>query len=458
MQFLRANFWKLTLLGGAVAVAGWFGWGYADEHKPTLIALSTTGKLTWVYPFADDFGYSKGPIAGNGKVVLDGCVKTADKNCGAYQIQTFDARSGKLLWSDRPSGNYEPYNIASNQATIIQNDRLYHQLENQLRSIDLATGIQQWTLPRRWFYHPSIWYGMGLVARSDKLAMLNLDGGYKRSLQILDPKTGKLQQQATITISKLETTRHIIATNDRTVFLETAGVSAADTPNTFYNRGTSTVIAYDSKTLQPLFRKDIKGGSIFQMEPLENMLLIGNYNHYDVKTQTTSEGSLLAMDASTRKTIWQKTPSQLNCHKRNINKYQVDAETVYLDCSRLGREDSRIVALSTQTGAIRWQTQLSTDDRLTRDFPAAITDRQYLTFRKVTKPKVSQTQVVALDLQTGKLLWAFPLFDDENNLYGFRSIVAAEGDRFFARALLTRWQLWLLQMNINWYTNQPIAN
>jgi outer membrane protein assembly factor BamB len=474
MQLLKAHFWKLTLLSGAVAVAGWLGWGYANQRRPTLIALdTTTGKLQWVYPLAADFGYSKGAIAGNGKVVLDACIKTADNYCGAYQIQTFDNRSGKLLWSDRPSGNYLPYNIASNQAAVIQNDRLYLQLENELQMLDLTTGVQQWRIPRRWFFRPSVWYGMGLVAEPNKLAMLKIDND-KRSLQTLDPKTGKLQQQATVTLPKYESTHHIIATNDRTLFLETAGLVPTDTPNSFYDRGTSTVAAYDSKTLQPRFRTDIKSGGIFQMEAIpqsggfanENILLIGNYDRYDVQTKKISEGSLVAMDANTGQVLWQKTPSQFNCSRKSSNKYRVDASTIYLDCSRYpnslgGEEDSQVVAISTQTGAAKWQTQLSTDrlrSRSMSDLPTAMTDRQYLTFRKVTKAKARQTQAVALDRHTGKLLWAFPQFDDEARYVNtFRSIVAAEGDRFFTLDRLPRWQLWLLQMNLNWYLNQPIA-
>jgi hypothetical protein len=86
-------------------------------------------------------------------------------------------------------------------------------------------------------------------------------------------------------------------------------------------------------------------------------------------------------------------------------------------------------------------------------------DRQYLTFRRVKKANVWQTQAVALDRQTGKLLWTFPLFDDEAQYVNtFRSIVAAESDRFFTLDLLPRWQLWLLQINPNWYLKQSIAN
>jgi outer membrane protein assembly factor BamB len=468
MHFLKAHFWKLTLLGGAVAVASWLGWGYANQGRKTLVAIdTTTGKLQWVYPLADDFGYSKGPIAGSGKVVLDGCLRTADKNCGAYQIQTFDAQSGRLLWSNRPSGKYDPYQIASNQATVIQNDRLYLQLEHELQTLDPATGVQRWQTSRRWFFGRSVWYGMGIAERPNKLAILNPFSS-KASLQTLDPKTGKLQQGWAIKISKLETTKNIIAANDRTLFLETAGLVPGHTPDSFYDSGTSTVTAYDSKTLQPRFRTDIKSDGIFQMDAIpqsggfanENTLLLGTYGTYDVKTQKSGGNGWLAMDADTGRVFWQKKDSQLNCQLQRSD-YQVDIDTVYLPCRRYDDmdevTDARIVALSIQTGAVKWQTQLSTRG-YHRELPATVTDRQYLSFRRV-KANAWQTQAVAIDRQTGKLLWAFPLFDDEAVYVNtFRSIVAAQGDRFFTLDRLPRWQLWLLQINPNWYLKQSIAN
>jgi outer membrane protein assembly factor BamB len=454
MHFLKVHYWKLMLLGGAIAVASWLGWGYANQSQPTLMALNTTtGTLQWVYPLSSDFGYSKGPTAGNGKVVLDGCLRTADNNCGAYQIQAFDAQSGKLLWSDQPSGNYSQYSIASNQSAFIQANRLYLQLENELLAVDLVMGVKQWTIPRRWFYHPSVWYGMGLVGHPDLLAILKIDPRTSL-LQTLDPKTGKLQQQADITLPKLATTNNIIATNDRTLFLEAAGLERADTSDSFYDSGTATVIAYDSKTLQLRFRTDIKSGGIFQMEAIGNILLLDNFSFNDVKTQKISEGTLLAMDANTGKVLWQKTFSQIDCYRKSFTKYQVDADTVYLECQRMRKQDSRIVALSIQTGAVKWQTELSTDLSIS-NLPAALNDQHYLTFRKVEKTDSQQIQAVALDPQTGKLLWAFPLFADEDRYVGTFSIaiVAVEGNRFFTLDRLPRWQLWLLQMNPNWYVN-----
>jgi outer membrane protein assembly factor BamB len=450
MWFVKARFWKLTLLGGAVAVASWLGWSYADRQQPTLVAVNTTtGKLQWVYPLSDDFGYSKGPIAGNGKVVLDGCLKTTDDNCGAYQIQAFDAQSGKLLWHNRPSGSFDPYKIASNQAAIVQTDRLYLQLERELQSIDLATGAQQWQIPRQWFYrNGGSWYGMGAIDRPDKLAILKIDRR-TRLLQTLDPKTGKLRQQATITIPNLATTLDKIAANDRSLFLETSGLVPANTPGSFHHSGTSTVTAYDSQTLQPRFRTDIKG-NIFAMKAIDKILLINNYAHNDVKTKKTVEGNLVGMNADTGQVLWQKKPSQLNCDP--FKHEPVDIDTVYLNCRRsdnflstVGAGDNRIVALSIQTGAVKWQTQLSSGS--SDDLPATVGNRQYLAIRRVSQANTQPLQTVALDRQTGKLLWAFPLFDRTGTVDTFRSIVAAEGDRFFTLDRIPRWQLWLLQVN-----------
>jgi outer membrane protein assembly factor BamB len=357
MHFLKAHFWKLTFLGGAVAVASWLGWGYATQGRKTLVAIdTTTGKLQWVHPLADDFGFSKGPIAGNGKVVLDGCLKTADKNCGAYQIETFDAQSGRLLWSESTSRDDDPYQTASNQAVAIQHDRLYSQLENDLHALDLKTGVQLWQTPRQWFYRPSIWYGMGIVAQPNKLAILNIDRR-TRLLQIFDPKIGKLQQGAAIKIPKLETTKNIIAANDRTLFLETAGLVPGDTPNSFYDSGTSTITAYDSKTLQPRFRTGIKSGGIFQMDASETTLLLGTYETYDVSAQKSGGNAWLAMDAVTGQVLWQKKDTQLDCQLQRAD-YRVDIDTVYLPCRRYGErmyeaKDTRTVALSIQTGAIK---------------------------------------------------------------------------------------------------------
>jgi polyvinyl alcohol dehydrogenase (cytochrome) len=312
MHSVKANWRKLTLLGGAVAVAGWFGWGYAwgyaNQRKLMLIALdTTTGKLAWLYGLADDISRSKGPIAGDGKVVLDACVRKATEYCGVYQIQTLDARSGKLLWSkrqptvDRPvvrtqtggerisiSYDIARSRISNGKSATIQNNRLYNQLENRLRSIDLTTGAEQWTIPARGGNNI---YGMGLVALPDKLAMLKFDSRYEGFLQIIDLKTGKLQQQATITIPKREATRNIIAANNRTLFLETSGLRSGKAPETSADFDTTTITAYDSKTLQPRFRTNIKTGigGVRQMVALENILLLRDYGMGRNKTGVADE-------------------------------------------------------------------------------------------------------------------------------------------------------------------------
>ncbi len=388
--------------------------------------------------------------------MLDGCLKTKDKgrNCGAYQIQVFDARSGKLLWSKRPSGKYDPYQVASNSANVIQTDRLYLQLEHELQAINLATGLELWKTPRRWFDdRKGIWYGMGSVSGPDLLAILKIDRR-QRLLQTLDPKIGKLRQQATITIPELATTRDLIAANDRTLFIETSGLIPAGRQNSFFDSGTAIVTAYDRQTLQPSFRTSIKSGGIYQMEAIGDSLVVGNYGFRDLKTKQLLVGSLLGMDAKTGRVRWQKTSNQLNCYQYRTKQYQMDADTVYVECGRIpdqldAKQNSRIVALSTQTGVVKWQTQLS-DEFLMSYSPAAMNDRQYLTFRRIKQAAAIQTQAVAIDRQTGKLLWAFPMFDREA-VDSWRATVAAQGDRFFYLDRLPLWQIWLLQLNPNWY-------
>jgi len=117
-------------------------------------------------------------------------------------------------------------------------------------------------------------------------------------------------------------------------------------------------------------------------------------------------------------------------------------------------QERKIVALSAQTGQVKWQTQIS-PDRYSDNLPSAVSAQQYLTFRYVLKTKVGQKQAIALDRQTGKILWAFPLYDEKARYVGAAgSVVAAEGDRFFMLDVLPRWQLWLLQMNRNWYVKK----
>ncbi|MBW4692139.1 MAG: PQQ-binding-like beta-propeller repeat protein [Lyngbya sp. HA4199-MV5] len=460
MRLWKLHPWKTVLLGGTIALLGWLGWRYADQRKPTLLALNTTtGKLQWVQPLAPDIGYSKGPIVGDGKVFLGACVDDAVKGFSAYRLQAFDAQSGRFLWALQPQRTTIPYDLASNEAVSIQDGQLYLQLENELQAIDPATGKQRWAIPRRWFFAPvNVWYGIGLISRPNALVVLN-SNGKERVLQTLDPKTGKVLKQIPRSLGKLTTTRNLITADDRTLFLETSGLVPADSPNTFLDSGISTITAYDIKTLQTRFRAIT--GNIVHLQAVGDALQLSTNLNYDPKTRKLSDGKILAVSAESGQLLWQKTKHQLQCPGSYFK--QIDNDTVYLNCSGYpgtvsrNEQNSRVVvAVSAQTGDVKWQARIS-PNRYSDNLPAAVNAHQYLTFRNVLKSNVSQTQAIALDRQTGKLLWTFPLFDPEARYVDtWQSIVAAEGDRFFTLDVLPRWQLWLLQMNRHWYVKQAL--
>lgn len=458
MRVCKSHPWKVALLGGAVALLGWLGWRYADQRRPTLLALNTqTGKLQWAHSLLADATYSKGPIAGDGKVLLDFCRSTSEQRCGIYQLQVFDAQAGRLLWSDRIEGRSTPFQLATNQSALLQHKQLYFQIEDKLLSLNPATGVQRWAIPRRWFFaNADVWYGMGLVSRPNALTILN-SNGKQQFLQTLDSKTGKVLQQTPRSLNKRTATKNLLTANDRSLFLETSGSVPAESPNTSFDGGTSTVIAYDLKTLQPRFRIDIQG-DLSHLQVAGNTLQIRTYDRYDRKTQTfVATGGVLAVSTTSGQRLWQKNTAQLGCREDDYS-WRVNTDTVYLNCRNgrvlNGSQESKIVALSAQTGQVKWQTQIS-PDRYSDDLPAVVSAQQYLTFRYVLKTKVGQTQAIALDRQTGKILWAFPLYDEKARYVDtFGSVVAAEGDLSFMLDVLPRWQLWLLQVNRNWYVKQ----
>lgn len=297
---------------------------------------------------------------------------------------------------------------------------------------------------------------MGLISRPNTLTIINRNDK-QQALQTLDPKTGKPLQQTPLSLSKLRTAKKPIAADDRSLFLETSGPVPAESPNTSFDGGTSMIIAYDLKTLQPRFRIDIQG-DLSHLQVAGNTLQIRTYDRYDRKTQTFATGEVLAVSTTSGQRLWQKNTAQLGCREDGYS-WRVNTDTVYLNCNRNGRvlngsQESKIVALSAQTGELKWQTQVS-PNYYSRNLPNAVSAQQYLTFRIVGTAKAKQTQAIALDRQTGKMLWAFPLHDDEARYVdSWQSVVATDGDRFFMLDVLPRWQLWLLKVNRNWYVKQ----
>lgn len=62
---------------------------------------------------------------------------------------------------------------------------------------------------------------------------------------------------------------------------------------------------------------------------------------------------------------------------------------------------------------------------------------------------------IALDRQTGRLLWSVPLFD-ARYMNAFRAIIAVDQEKVFMLDVLPQWQLWLLRLNRDWYLNRAI--
>lgn len=470
LQRLGSVIWKYKLiLVGAIAAASIWGWQVAQQRSATLMAFETnTGKVQWFQPLrsVDDF-YSRGAIAANGTVVLSSAESsTPEQKFDTYQLQAFVAQSGDRLWAKSfraPIGDGTSgfgYLFAANPAIDLQPTALYAQIGNELQSLDPRTGQPRWAIERPWFNinGRDVWYGLGTAAVDQQLSVLQFNQR-QRLLQTLDAATGKLLRQTTIRLSDLTTTRDRITQSNQRVFLETSGLIPLGN-NSFRDSGQSTVIAYDLDSGQVRFRAPIRGS-------INNLQAVGKTLQLSTEFIPDSyhlERQVLALDSQTGRVLWRRSHAQLQCFDFSYS-WRVDAQSVYLNCNRRrnNQDSSTIMVLSAETGQIQWQSLIS-PNRHSRDLPSAISARQLLTFRQVRQGDREQTQAIAIDRQTGKLLWTVALFDDRY-VNAFRSIVATGRDsastdlsvQFFVLDAIPQWQLWLLQLNRHWYLKQPIS-
>ncbi|MBW4549594.1 MAG: PQQ-binding-like beta-propeller repeat protein [Aphanocapsa sp. GSE-SYN-MK-11-07L] len=166
---------------------------------------------------------------------------------------------------------------------------------------------------------------------------------------------------------------------------------------------------------------------------------------------------IVALDSQTGRILWQRSSTELNCFDYGLT-WQTDEQSVYLNCNRYpssqGQQSSAIVALSAQTGQVQWQTLLSLAQH-SRDAPMTIRTGQLLMLDNVNQGKRTQTQVIALDRGTGKILWRFPLPSNRSWFYNAR--LAGTDHQFFVIASVPQWQLWLWQINPHWYLNRAIS-
>ncbi|MCU0552436.1 MAG: PQQ-binding-like beta-propeller repeat protein [Leptolyngbya sp. Prado105] len=440
-----------------------------QQRSATLLALdSNTGKIRWLQPLRTgrDF-YSRGAIAANGTVILgvaESSTTEREQRLDTYRIRAFDVQSGEPLWTTNPLVDETKdgigYWFASNDAIDVQPNVVYVQMGDELRSLDPRTGQQRWAMKRPWL-NPNdraLRFGLGIVATEESLAVLQL-GRNQRVLQTINPKTGTVIRQITLPFKPLESTSNRITVGNRLAFLETSGqIPAGD--NAFLPSGQSTLTAYNLETGQIQFRIPI-AGEINNLRAVDQTLQLSTDPVIDFKSNPSkprSEGQFMGLDLQTGRVLWQKSEAQIRCYG-SYRAWRVSAESVYLNCNRRQdiRDSSTIVSLSARTGQIQWETLVSPDNH-SDTAPSAIASRQFLTFRRVSGANESQLQAIALDRQTGKLLWSKAFFNSQDLPYmdSFRATIATDQNKVFVLDAVPQWQLWLLSLNRDWYLNQAI--
>ncbi len=464
----RFKHWQYKLVFAiALIAAGTWGVQVGQHRSATLLALDTnTGKVRWFQPLrsAKDF-YSRGAIAANGTVVLGSAESSTPKQrYDTYRVSTFDAQSGKPQWTTQLNSPVEGvtdsigYWFASNLEIDLQPTALYAQMGDELRSFDPRTGQQRWAIKRPWLNAKdrSLRFGLGIAATEQLLAVLQL-GQDDRQLQVIDAKTGKVLRQTSIAFKPLESTSNRITAGNRLAFLETSGqIRVGD--NAFLDNGQSTLTAYDLNTGQVRFRVPITG-TINHLQAADKTLQLSTDSVYDFTSNPSkvkTDAYLMGLDLQTGRVLWQRSKKQINCQDFTWS-LGVDTESVYLNCDRGQgyRGASTIVALSARTGQTQWETSMSLKS-YSEHIPSVIGARQLLTFRRVSQGDRSQTQAIALDRQTGRLLWNVALFNADY-VDAFRSQVATDQDKVFVLDALPQWQLWLLRLNQDWYVNPAIG-
>ncbi|MGG6263978.1 PQQ-binding-like beta-propeller repeat protein [Leptolyngbya sp. AN03gr2] len=454
--------WQYKLvLGIALITGGVWTVHVGQRRSATLLALDTnTGKIQWFRPLRSekDF-YSRGAIASNGTVVLGSAESSQpeQRSSNTYRISAFDAQSGNPLWTTQLNSPVDDadrigYWFASTYSLDLQPNAVYAQMGEELRSLDPRTGEIRWSIKRPWLNanDQPLRFGLGIAATEQTLAVLQLERN-QNLLQVIDPETGKLIRQTAIAFDKLESTSNRITMANRSVFLETSGLIPSG-KDSFLPSGQATLTAYNLDTGQIRYRVPISG-AINNLQAVGQTIQISTDPVFDFKNSDVKVGNqLIGLDLETGRVLWKKVDNQLKCTDF-VWSWRVDAESVYITCKRPKEKSSTIVSLSAQTGQIQWQTLVSPNQH-SAEVPGAIADRQFLTFRRVQ----SQLQAIALDRQTGKLLWSKALFSSQDLPYmdSFRATVATDQDKVFVLDAVPQWQLWLLSLNRDWYLNPSI--
>lgn len=265
-------------------------------------------------------------------------------------------------------------------------------------------------------------------------------------MQFLDAATGRVLRQTPFPATDWLTNFSRVTQNDRNAFITNGSANGANL----------VITAYNMETGQILFRQPFEGSINNAQATGKTLLLSTDAVSTLEQPDRRIESQIVALDSQNGRLLWRRSNSQMQCYGY-ASTWQADSQWVYLNCNRPGhgfRGSSTIVALSTQTGEIRWQTVINPNHH-SDDIPIAINERQLLTLRQINQGDTLQTQAIALDRQTGTVLWTHALFDTRARF--FRSRLAANGNQFFLMDEIPRWQLWLLQMNRHWYLKRSIT-
>ena len=456
---LYSRLWKFKFILAGVIVAGsLWGWQVAQQRSTTLVALDAgTGTVRWFQPIgAENEVYSPGAIADGDTVMLESATSSVpEKRFDTYRLQAFSAQSGSALWtkqlnaSVRDTADGFGYSLASNSVISLQPKAVYFQAGNELQSLDPKTGQQNWMIKRPWFNTREkviFWHGLGVATIEQKLAVLQLNS--RQSLiEILDTATGKRLKQISITSTDEFTNYSRLTQTNGQIFVAGQVRSKSDS---------SALTAYNAETGLVRFRipferviTDLRtSGGVLQL-----------ITDSTKQPERRIEARMLMSDSQTGRSLWQHSESELDCFNfRFFGTEEADTQSVYLHCNRRrnDRDSSTVVALLTQTGQTQWRSLISSDWH-SDDTPLAIGTHQLFTLRRARQGSRFQTQAIALDRQTGKILWTVALFEErtERSIF-FRSRIAAEHDQVFILDNLPQWQLWFLRMNRRWYLNSAI--
>lgn len=461
LKKLYSVIWKFKfVLMGAIVIAGIWGWQVAQQSSMMLVALDTnTGTVQWFQRLGSqkDF-YSRGAIAAGGILVVESAESSVpEQKFDTYRLQAFSVQSGERLWNKQLNAPAEErtngfgYSLAANSVINLDSTALYFQVGDELRSLEPKTGQQRWAIKRPWFNtgeRADLWLSLGVAAAEQQVAVVQWRSK-PQSIQVLDALTGKVLRQTPIPSANSFTNFSRITQSDRRVFT-TLRSSSPDGSRS----DESTVAAYNTNTGQVQFQTPASYINNLQATSKTLQLSTDTVSNSE-PSKRQIEGRIVALEAQTGRSLWQRLNSELECFNYGST-WQADAQSVYLNCNRRRNEQnsSTIVALSAQTGQTQWQSLMSSNWH-SADVPMTISAGQLLMLRQAKQGNRYQTQAIALDRQTGKLLWTVALFE-RRDLF-FRSRLATDRDRFFVLDAIPRWQLWLLQLNRQWYLNSAIV-